>query len=143
MVPLLILFSSSQMAEEIKNASTVVPKAIMISILLNGTLGFAMLIAYLFCMGDLEQVIESQATLDYPFLFVFQVGTGSTAGAATMALIVVALGVCSTVGVLASSSRMLWSFARDRGVPFARELTKASQFYLVPVSKYNGVLIIN
>jgi choline transport protein len=44
-----------QMAEEIKNASTVIPKAIMISIFLNGTIGFAMLIAYLFCLGDLRQ----------------------------------------------------------------------------------------
>ena len=59
MVLLLISFSFAQTVEEIKNASTVVPKSIVISILLHGTLGFVMLIAYLFCMEDLEQVIAS------------------------------------------------------------------------------------
>lgn len=104
------------MSEEIRNASTVVPQAIIISIVLNGLLGFGMTIAYLFCLGDLDAVLESQTTLGYPFLYVFQVGTGSTPGAAVLGLIIVVLGVCSTVGALASSSRMLWSFARDRGV---------------------------
>ncbi|KAH8158048.1 hypothetical protein CIB48_g10203 [Xylaria polymorpha] len=105
-----------KMSEEIRNASTVVPQAIIISIVLNGLLGFGMTIAYLFCLGDLDAVLESQTTLGYPFLYVFQVGTGSTPGAAVLGLIIVVLGVCSTVGALASSSRMLWSFARDRGV---------------------------
>ncbi|KAF2794551.1 putative GABA permease [Melanomma pulvis-pyrius CBS 109.77] len=125
--------SAVHMAEEIKNASTVVPRAIIFSILLNGILGFAMLLAYLFCLGDLEAVLESQATLGYPFLFVFQAGTGSTAGAAVMGLIVVTLGVCSTVGVLASSSRMLWSFARDRGVPLWTQFIKLDRRTSIPV----------
>lgn len=119
------------MAEEIKNASTVVPYAIISSIVINGILGFAMLMGYLFCLGNLEDVLESQATLGYPFLYVFQVGTGSTAGAAVMGMIVVILGVCSTVGVLASSSRMVWSFARDRGIPFWTQFSKVI-YYCYP-----------
>lgn len=114
------------MAEEIKNASTVVPRAMLLSIVLNGMLGFAMLLAYLFCLGDLGGVLASQETLGYPFLFVFQNGTNSTAGAAVMGLLVVALGVCSTVGALASASRLLWSFSRDRGVPFWKYFIKES-----------------
>ncbi|KAI5923264.1 putative GABA permease [Camillea tinctor] len=125
--------SAVHMAEEIKNASTVVPRAIIISIGINGILGFAMLIAYLFCLGDLEAVLESQATLGYPFLFVFQTGTNSTPGAAVMGLIIVVLGICSTVGVLASSSRMLWSFARDRGVPIWRTFIKLNRRTSIPV----------
>ncbi|KAI1073897.1 putative GABA permease [Whalleya microplaca] len=125
--------SAVHMSEEIKNASTVVPRAIVISIAVNGVLGFAMLIAYLFCLGDLEAVLESQETLGYPFLFVFQTGTGSTPGAAVMGLIVVTLGVCSTVGVLASSSRMLWSFARDRGIPLWKQFIKLGHRTSIPV----------
>lgn len=112
------------MSEEIKDASTVVPRAVLISIVLNGSLGFAMLVAYIFCLGNLDEVLASQTTLGYPFLFVFQKGTGSTPGAAVMGLIVVVLGVCSTVGLVAATSRMLWSFARDRGVPFWSQFTK-------------------
>ncbi|KAI1147696.1 putative GABA permease [Nemania diffusa] len=125
--------SAVHMAEEIRNASTVVPQAIIMSIVLNGVLGFAMMIAYLFCLGNLEAVLESQITLGYPFLYVFQTGTGSTPGAAVLGLIIVVLGVCSTVGVLASSSRMLWSFARDRGIPFWEYFIKLNSRTLIPV----------
>ncbi|KAI1214242.1 putative GABA permease [Annulohypoxylon truncatum] len=125
--------SAVHMAEEIKNASTVVPRAILFSIGLNGALGFAMMIAYLFCLGDLQAVLESQETLGYPFLFVFQTGTNSTPGAAVMGLIVVVLGLCCTVSVLASSSRMLWSFARDRGVPIWRTFVKLERRTSIPI----------
>ncbi|KAI0814706.1 putative GABA permease [Xylaria sp. FL0064] len=125
--------SAVHMAEEIRNASTVVPQAIIMSIVLNGALGFAMMIAYLFCLGDLDAVLESQTTLGYPFLYVFQAGTGSTAGAAVLGLIIVALGVCSTVGALASSSRMLWSFARDRGIPLWEYFIRLHHRTLIPV----------
>lgn len=112
------------MAEEVKNASKVVPRAIQISVLLNGTLGLAMLVAYLFCLGDLNDVVESSATLGYAYLYVFLKGTGSAAGAATMAMIMWVLGVCCLVGLMAATSRQLWSFARDNAVPFSRQVTK-------------------
>jgi choline transport protein len=112
------------MAEEVKNASRVVPRAIQISVLLNGTLGLAMLVAYLFCLGNLDDVVESSATLGYAYLYVFLKGTGSAAGAATMAMIMWVLGVCCLVGLMAATSRQLWSFARDNAVPFSRQVTK-------------------
>lgn len=46
-----------------------------------------------------------------------------------MGLIIFILRVCSTVGVLASSSRMLWCFARDRGVPFWRHFITVRNHY--------------
>ncbi|APA06522.1 hypothetical protein sscle_02g012920 [Sclerotinia sclerotiorum 1980 UF-70] len=125
--------SAVHMSEEIKKASIVVPRAMLSGLILNGVLGFAMMIAYLFCLGDLDDVLNAQETLGYPFLYVFQTGTGSTAGAAVMGLIVVALGVCSTVGALASSSRMLWSFARDRGVPLWRYWVKLDRRTSIPI----------
>ncbi|CAJ2505384.1 Uu.00g127780.m01.CDS01 [Anthostomella pinea] len=89
--------SAVHMAEEIKGASTIVPRAIVISIVLNGILEFSMLIAYLFCLGDVGAALESEEALGYPFLFVFQTGVGSSGGAAVMGLIVVVLGTCSTI----------------------------------------------
>jgi hypothetical protein len=112
------------MAEEVKNATKVVPRAIQISVLLNGTLGLAMLIAYLFCLGNLDEVVEQSATLGYAYLYVFLKGTGSPGGAATMAMIMWILGVCCLVGLMAATSRQLWSFARDNAVPFSAQVTK-------------------
>ncbi|KAF7929298.1 uncharacterized protein EAE98_005217 [Botrytis deweyae] len=125
--------SAVHMSEEIKKASIVVPRAMLSGLILNGILGFAMMIAYLFCLGNLDDVLNAQETLGYSFLYVFQTGTGSTAGAAVMGLLVVALGVCSTVGALASSSRMLWSFARDRGVPLWRIWVKLDRRTSIPI----------
>ena len=45
------------MSEEIDNAAQNVPRAIVTTMLLNGTTGFAILIAVLFCLGDVESVL--------------------------------------------------------------------------------------
>ncbi|KAI1340854.1 putative GABA permease [Xylariaceae sp. FL0016] len=125
--------SAIHMAEEIKDASTILPISIIASILLNGSLGFAMAIAFVFCIGDLDAAIASQATLGYPFIYVFQQATQSTAGAVVISSIVFILGVCGCVGALASASRMLWSFARDKGVPQWQTLIKLDRRTSIPV----------
>ena len=114
------------MSEEIQNASIVVPQALMLSLLINGVLGFAMILGLMFCIGDITAALDAQSTLGYPFLEIFQQAVNSTTGACLMASLVVFLGICSTVGDFAASSRMLWSFARDRGTPFASTLSKVS-----------------
>ena len=45
------------MSEEIENAAVNVPRAILTTMLLNGTTGFAMVIAILFCLGDVETAL--------------------------------------------------------------------------------------
>ncbi|KAL9018592.1 MAG: hypothetical protein Q9185_004108 [Variospora sp. 1 TL-2023] len=99
--------------------------------MLNGTLGFAMLVAVLFCLGDIEQVIETNT--GYPFMEIFLNATQSVGGAAAMASLVATLGICATIALLASSSRMTWSFARDRGLPFSRYLGKVEPRSQIPL----------
>lgn len=43
-----------------------------------------------------------------------------------MASLIVGLLLCAVIGFLATASRMTWSFARDRGLPFHRFISKAS-----------------
>lgn len=112
----------NQMAEEIQNAPTVVPWSIMIGIIINGSLGFAMVVAMLLCLGDIGKALQENPL--YPFMAVFSNSLQSVGGAAVMASLVTALGIFADVGILASSSRMFWSFARDRGMPGWRILTK-------------------
>ena len=45
------------MSEEIENAAINVPRAIVTTMLLNGATGFAMVLAILFCLGDVESVL--------------------------------------------------------------------------------------
>lgn len=103
------------MSEEIRNASRVVPRAMMLGIFLNGVLGFGMLVALLFCLGDLTTVLNTST--GFPFMAIFQQGVRSTAGATAMSAVITVLTICATISVVASASRMTWSFARDRGIP--------------------------
>ncbi|KAL3462068.1 amino acid/polyamine transporter I [Aspergillus heterothallicus] len=103
------------MSEEIENATVIVPRSILLSVLINGLLGFGMLLALLFCLGDLNAALESPT--GYPFMEVFRSGTGSVGGAAAMSAIVITVCICSTTGMMAATSRQFWAFARDRGVP--------------------------
>lgn len=107
--------NSKQVSEEVKNARVVVPRSIMLSVLINGCLGFAMNIALLFCLGNLQEALKSPT--GYPFMYIFAQGTGSIGGAATMISIIIVVAISSDTGMLAAASRQFWSFSRDRGVP--------------------------
>lgn len=113
---------TQQMSEEIQNPSVNVPRSMMTGITLNGFLGFGMLLAVLFCLGDVDAALHTRT--GYPFIEVFRQAVGTVGGATAMTIIVVALGICGTIGFLASSSRMTWAFARDRGLPGWAQLSK-------------------
>ena len=54
----------------------------LISVLLNGSLGFGMLVAILFSAGDINQALTSPT--GYPFIEIFAQGVGSNNGATGM-----------------------------------------------------------
>ena len=110
------------MSEEIQNAPTIVPWSILFSIVINGALALSMMIATLFVTVDLQSSLKSPT--GYAFMDIFVQATGSLAGATVMACIITVMQLFANVGLLASCSRMTWSFARDRGLPGYRTLMK-------------------
>lgn len=111
------------MSEEVKNSTTNVPRAMILSTMINGVLAFGMLVTVLFCAGNINEAVTN-APNGYPFIAIFAEGTGSIGGATAMTVIIVLLELGSSIGALAAASRMVWSFARDRGVPGNRLLSK-------------------
>ena len=69
-------------AEEIGNASVVVPRSMLSSVILNGILGFSMLVTVLFSAGDYEQAVNSPT--QYPFIEIIAQAVGSNKGATAM-----------------------------------------------------------
>jgi choline transport protein len=61
---------SVHMAEEVENAALNIPRAIVTSMCINGLVGFAMMLTVLFCLGDVDTVLESAT--GYPFIQVFK-----------------------------------------------------------------------
>lgn len=119
------------MAEEVKNAAINVPRAMIATIVLNGTTGFAMVLAFLYCIGDLDNALAPPTGYDYIGTF-FQ-ATNSHAGASIMAAIPNALVICATFCMLASASRQTWAFARDRGMPCSKFLAHVDDRSKLPL----------
>lgn len=110
------------MVEEVRNPSKAVPVSIMVSILVNGAMGFGMFIALLFSSTDLAAALESRT--GFPYIEIFYQATNSKGGSAAMTAIALVLSIGSTIGVIASTSRIFWAFARDRALPFSQTLSK-------------------
>ncbi|KAJ5057878.1 amino acid/polyamine transporter I [Bipolaris maydis] len=121
------------MSEEVKNASTEVPRSMLLSLAINGTLALGMLFAVLFSADNIPRLLQDQDAQTAPFLSIFHHAVGSKAGATVMVSIIVLLEFCSAMGCLAAASRMTWSFARDRGLPFSRALSMIDKRSTIPV----------
>ncbi|KAF2774303.1 amino acid transporter [Teratosphaeria nubilosa] len=128
--------ASVHLAEEVSNAAINIPRAILGAMLINGAVGFAMMVTILYCLGDINKVAET--VTGFPFIQVFFDSVGNIAGASVMAAVVTALNWACAIGITTTASRMAWSFARDQGVPLSRFLSRVSPRSNVPV---NAVLM--
>ncbi|MCJ1300433.1 hypothetical protein MMC08_003230, partial [Hypocenomyce scalaris] len=128
------------MSEEIENAVVNVPRAIMTTMLLNGATGFAIVLAVLFCLGDIDTVLKTPT--GFSFIQVFYNGVNSKAGATVMACTIVMLLWCAVIGFLATASRMTWSFAHDQGLPFHRFISRVERRSSIPMIATAVVTII-
>ena len=128
------------LAEEVRNASTVVPWAMIGTILLNGSLGFAITIAFSFTLGDMETDLKTPT--GFNFIQVFFDATNSHVGASVMTSILIALVVCASFGFLASASRQTWAFARDNGLPFSGFLSHVDKRTALPLRSISFCAIV-
>ncbi len=124
------------MAEEIHSANIVIPWCMVSTTLLNGILGFAMLIVMLFVTVDISAVLASPTgLLGFPFMQVLYDATGSIAGASAMISIIIIMDICAAMAFLATSSRIVFAFGRDRGLPFSQSMATVCWSMLRPLSK--------
>jgi choline transport protein len=107
--------SAVHLAEEVKDASRVLPLGMMWTLILNGVTGFVMVITFAFCIGDLESAISPYYS--YAYIDVFYTATNNKAGATVMSSLITLMCLCSTISNVATASRQMFAFARDRGMP--------------------------
>lgn len=124
--------AGAHMSEELKDASIVLPKAMMWAVFFNGVFGIIMMITFVFCGGALESVLDSPTGV--PVLQAVYNATGSVAGTEVMGALLVVLVFFAAVSVTAASSRQIWAFARDKGLPFSSWIEKVPENWNVPVN---------
>ncbi|KAL2429924.1 Choline transport protein [Exophiala dermatitidis] len=123
--------ASVHMAEEVAHAAKTIPRAIVCSMIINGMVGFTMMLTVLFCLGDVDRVLGTAT--GYPFIQIFYDSVQSVAGATVMCAIVLALTWACATGIITTASRMTWSFARDQGTPFSKTISYVSPHRRIPV----------
>lgn len=125
------------MSEEVRKSATTIPKILILTIVINGALAFAFLIALLFSIGNIDNALNTPT--GYPIIEIFYQATGSTKAASAMESAIIIIAFCSTFAILASVSRLTWAFARDQGLPFSKFFAYVSplpvKHILLPLTK--------
>ncbi|OQN95522.1 hypothetical protein B0A48_18505 [Cryoendolithus antarcticus] len=140
------------MAEESKDASKTIPQFIVFGVAVNGIMGLIMVITFCFTLDDTQSILSTMT--GYPFIQVFvrlptpafqyQVSqandvrkfnaTNSYPATNTMTALVVVVFTSAAISEIATSSRQLWSFARDGGLPFSSWVAKINDGANIPLN---------
>lgn len=111
------------MSEEVKDASLTVPRAMMTSFLVSSITGLVSLTSFLFCIPNVVDALNDST--GYPFLYVLRSSMPYEA-VNGITVILLLLVFAAVVDSEASASRQIFAFARDRGLPFSRWISRVS-----------------
>ncbi|KAJ9097597.1 hypothetical protein QFC21_004631 [Naganishia friedmannii] len=108
--------ASGHVAEELKNASTVAARGILLSQLVTGACAFAATILWLFCTPPLDVWFDLYAP--QPFVQIYALALGKGPSVFMTILAVVGLILNASIATVAAS-RLVFAVARDGVLPFS------------------------
>ncbi|KAF4471097.1 HNM1-Choline permease [Fusarium albosuccineum] len=117
------------MVEELPAPRRNAPRTMVLAVVLGALSGFIFLVACLFCIQDLSAVLDPAS--GFPFIELVQSTIGLKRAAALIALFIFN-GFGQGISVLTSASRLTWSFARDRGLPYGDYFSYVDPYWQVP-----------
>jgi len=104
------------MSEETHRAPLSIPRAMIWSVVINGVAGFVFILAVLYAITDINEVLTIGTNTGYPIIGVFQQATNNQqAVIAMMCTVIIQFGML-LFGIQASTARLTWAFARDQYV---------------------------
>jgi len=123
--------ASAHTAEETRNASREAPRGMIHSVFWSFAFGYVMICAFILALPSVEEGAKqgwnafpwlmSQSAMPVIFKNILIIG------------IVIANFLCALAG-LTSTSRMMYAFARDGGLPFSRALRQVNARHRTPVN---------
>lgn len=124
--------SQVHLAEELKDASRQLPKAMLLTAAVNYSIGLVTMIAIVFVVGDVEEVLAT--TTGQPWIqIVWNATQSKTPTLVFMAFTIFFLIFCA-VNANTTSSRQIFAFARDGGLPFSPWISRVSPTKHVPIN---------
>ncbi|KAA8643358.1 uncharacterized protein ATNIH1004_010126 [Aspergillus tanneri] len=121
----------AHMIEEVPQPSIRGPKIMVTCVGIGTFTGAVFLIVLLFVAGDINEVINSSAG---PLLQIFLHATKNTAGAICLLMLPLVCLAFATLSVMTTSSRMIFAFARDGGLPASRLFSRVHPKLGLPVN---------
>ncbi|EFQ27312.1 amino acid permease [Colletotrichum graminicola] len=106
------------MCEEVKKPATQVPKALVLTVILNTVAGLLFLIPLVFVLPDITYLISLANGQPVPAIVKDAMGTSGGAFGLLFPLMVLAI-LCG-IGCTTAASRCTWAFARDGAIPGSR-----------------------
>ena len=110
--------SAVHLAEELKDASRRLPKAMLGTAGVNYLLGFLILVAFIAVVGDVESVFETAT--GQPWIQVLWNASRSRVATLILVALTVFFFIFAAINTNTTSSRQLYAFARDGGLPCSR-----------------------
>ncbi len=121
--------ASAHTIEETKNARVSAPWGIYLSVVFSGIAGYIMLLFVTLAIKDLD----ATAGAPNPFVYIFEQALGGTFGRVVLWTVTLAMWFCG-LSCITSTSRMIFAFARDGGMPASRRLAAVSRRYRTPAA---------
>lgn len=111
--------SAGELSEETKNPRRTAPRTIIRALAVSGAGGALMLLATLMAAPSVTDGALGDPTKGLPYVLTSRLGTGL--GKAFLVDVVIAISVC-TLAIQTATTRMMFSMARDRVLPFSAGL---------------------
>ncbi|KAM0720175.1 hypothetical protein Q7P37_004311 [Cladosporium fusiforme] len=125
--------SAVHLGEELQDASLVLPRSMITCAATNYSLTLLMVITLLVVKGgDVEQLIETPYV--QPYVQIFYNVTQSTSASTALTALIFALLMFGIINQVTTTSRQLWSFARDRGLPWSDFLSRVRPGWDIPLN---------
>lgn len=115
------------MVEEIPAPRRNAPRVIWLAVLSGAVTGFIFMMVCLFCIQNLDNVVNA----NLPFMELMLETIGLKGGATLIALFIFN-GLGQGISVLTTASRLSWGFARDGGLPWSRYFSHVDRVWQVP-----------
>jgi amino acid transporter len=121
--------ASAHTIEETRNARVSAPWGIYLSVAISGLFGYLMLAFVTLAIKDLN----ATATAANPFIYIFEQALGSAFGRTILWVVTAAMWFCG-LSCITSTSRMIFAFSRDNGMPLSCVWKKVSRKHRTPAA---------
>lgn len=118
------------MTEEVEHPSTQVPKAMVMTIVINTIGGLLFLIPLMFVLPDISELV----LLAQPTPTIIKSAVGSSGATIALLLPLMVLAILCGVACTTAASRCTWAFARDGAIPGSKWWSKVHPTLDLPLN---------